>query len=144
MLSLLNVFLIQHIQDTMQAEKIKFQTVGEYISTFPADVRETLEKIRETIKQAAPGAEEVISYQMPAFRFNGAMMIYFAAFKKHYSIFIPHPSKIYDAFKDEFSPYEIHKSTIKFPSDKPFPLHMLSKMIKFMVEENRGSGKTKK
>jgi uncharacterized protein YdhG (YjbR/CyaY superfamily) len=128
----------------MQAEKIKFQTVNEYIGTFPGEVRETLEKIRETIKQAAPGAEEGISYQMPAFGYNGAMMIYFAAFKKHYSIFIPHPSKIYHAFKDELSPYEIHKSTIRFPSDRPFPLNMLSKMIKFMVEENPGNGKKKK
>jgi uncharacterized protein YdhG (YjbR/CyaY superfamily) len=122
----------------MQAEKIKFQTVDEYIGTFPGESRETLQKIRETIKQAAPGAKEVISYQMPAFRYNGELMIYFAAFKKHYSIFIPHPSKIYDAFKDELSPYEIHKSTIKFLSDKAFPLNMLNNIIKFMVEENSG------
>jgi uncharacterized protein YdhG (YjbR/CyaY superfamily) len=127
----------------MSAAKIKFQTVDEYISTIPEEIRQTLEKIRQTIKQAAPAAEEVISYQIPAFKYHG-MMIYFAAYKKHYSLFIPHPLKIYEAFREELSPYEIHKSNIKFPLDKPFPLDLLSKITKFRLKENLEKGREKR
>jgi uncharacterized protein YdhG (YjbR/CyaY superfamily) len=127
----------------MAATKIKFQTVDEYVSTFPAPVRETLEKIRHTIKKAAPDAEEVISYQMPAYKYHG-MLIYFAGFKQHYSLFIPQPSKVYESFKDELSAYEIHKSTIRFPGDKPFPLELLSKITQLLVKNKLENLKKKK
>ena len=120
----------------MAATKIKFQTVDEYISTFPAPVKETLEKMRHTIKKAAPDAEEVISYQMPAYKYNG-MLIYFAGFKKHYSLFIPQPSKVFETFKEELSAYDIHKSTIRFPADKPFPLELLSRITQLLVKNKQ-------
>jgi len=78
--------------------KTDFKTVDEYINTFPQDVGETLEKIRQTIQEAVPDAEEVISYQIPAFKFYG-WILYFSAYKDHYSISFPPPSTVFDIFK---------------------------------------------
>lgn len=124
----------------MQTAKIKFQTVDEYINSFPGDVQGTLENIRQTIQQAAPEAKEVISYQMPAYLYHG-VLIYFAAFKNHYSLFIPHALKVCEAFKKELVVFEIHKATFKFPNDKPFPLELLGEIARFRVKENLDTNK---
>jgi uncharacterized protein YdhG (YjbR/CyaY superfamily) len=116
------------------------KNIDEYISGFPKDVKEILEKIRMTIREAAPNAEETISYQMPAFKLNG-YLVYFAAFKNHIG-FYPMPSGI-EKFKKELSVYEGAKGSVKFPLDKPMPFALISKIVKFRVKENSEIAKTK-
>jgi uncharacterized protein YdhG (YjbR/CyaY superfamily) len=109
------------------------KTVDEYLEPFPPAVRNTLEKLRQTIKAAAPKAEEVISYMMPAYKQNGAL-VYFGGYKTHIG-FYPTAGAI-EAFKKELSAYEGSKGTIRFPIDKPLPLGLISKIVKFRVKEN--------
>jgi len=82
------------------AEKTKFETPDQYISTFPKDVQAILQKIRKTIQKAVPDAEEVISYNIPAFKFHG-WVFYYSAYKEHYSLSCPPPFLIFDVFKKE-------------------------------------------
>jgi uncharacterized protein YdhG (YjbR/CyaY superfamily) len=110
-----------------------YKNVDEYISTFPKNVQAILQKLRQTIKEAAPGAEEVISYQMPAFKLNG-VLVWFAAFKDHISLF-PKVSAI-EAFKDKLANYEISKGTIRFPLNKPIPFNLIKEIVQFRVREN--------
>ena len=119
----------------------KFKTVDEYLSTFAPNTKSMLKAMRETIKQAAPKAEEVISYNMPAFKLNG-MLVYYAGYKAHIG-FYPVSSAI-AAFKKELSSYEQSKGTIRFPLDEPLPLGLITKMVKFRVRENLEKGKLKK
>lgn len=114
-------------------QKPYFSTIAEYISTFPKDVQETLEKLRQTVKKAAPEAEEAISYQMPTFKLHGNL-VYFAAFKNHIG-FYP-TSRGIDVFKKELSSCETAKGTVRFPIDKPLPLSLISKIVKYRVKEN--------
>ena len=103
--------------------------VDEYIELQSENVRSILTEIRQTIKKSVPEAEELISYQMPAFRFHG-MLVWFAAFTHHYSIFIP--GQILKHFEDELEPFEFTKSKsgLKIPLNKPLPVQLLSKIIK--------------
>jgi uncharacterized protein YdhG (YjbR/CyaY superfamily) len=114
--------------------KTNFQTIDEYISTFPKDVQGILEKIRKTIRKAAPDAEEKISYQIPAFTLKGSYLIYFAAYKKHVGLY-PAPRGS-EEFKEELSAYEGGKGTVKFPLDKPIPFDLISRIVKFRVKKN--------
>lgn len=125
----------------MEAIATKFKTVEEYISSFPPKTVELLEELRKTIKQAAPGAKEVVSYNVPAFQFHG-MLVYYAAFKGHIG-FYPTPSGI-AAFKKELAAYKGAKATIQFPLDRPLPLELVSRMVKFRVEENAAKAEAKK
>ncbi|TKC56014.1 DUF1801 domain-containing protein [Pedobacter hiemivivus] len=126
----------------MPEEKTKFTTVESYINTFPEDVQFLLEVIRETIKENAPEAEEVISYNIPAFKFHG-MLIFYSAYKNHISISIP-PSKVYDTFKDELSDYKVSTSAIQLPLNRPLPLKLIKEMTRFRVKENLELAETKK
>lgn len=123
-------------------QKLQPKNIDEYLDTLPEKIRDIIEKIRQTIKKAVPQAEEVISYQMPAFKFHG-MLIWFAAFKNHYSLFAP---KALQVFKDELTSYETTKSAIKFPLDKPAPVQLVTKIVKFIAKENlvKAQLKTKK
>src|SRR5882724_8880027 len=93
--------------------------IDEYIAGFPIDVQEMLDKIRMTIRKAAPDAEETISYQIPTFTLKGKYLVYFAAFKKHIGLY-PAP-RGNEKFKKELSVYEGGKGTVRFPLDKPIP-----------------------
>jgi uncharacterized protein YdhG (YjbR/CyaY superfamily) len=109
--------------------------IATYIEQQPENVRAILEELRQTIKKAVPEAEEIISYQMPAFRFHG-ILVWFATFKNHYSIFIrPH---ILSAFNEELKPFELSKSksAIKIPLDKPVPENLLTKIVKSAAKTN--------
>lgn len=109
--------------------------ISDYIEQQPEKVRAILEELRQTIKKAVPEAEEIISYQMPAFRFHG-MLVWFAAFKNHYSIFIrPH---ILSVFIEELKPFELSKSksAIKISLDKPVPADLLTKIVKSAAKTN--------
>lgn len=116
-------------------------TMDEYIARFPKDIREILETLRVTIRKAAPSVEEKISYAIPTFTLNGNL-VHFAAFKNHIG-FYPAPSGI-EAFKKELSVYEGAKGSVKFPIDKPLPLGLISKIVKFRVKENSEKTKGKK
>jgi uncharacterized protein YdhG (YjbR/CyaY superfamily) len=113
--------------------KTVFSTVDEYIGMQPAAAREGLQQLRETIRKAAPSAEETISYQMPAFRLHG-MLVYFAAFSGHFG-FYPMPATI-EWFKDKLKGYKLSKGTIQFPFDQPLPLKLVEEIVKFRVKEN--------
>jgi len=111
----------------------KANNVNEYISGFPKDVQGILEKLRTTIKKAAPGAEELINYGVPAFRLNGNL-VFFAAHKNHIG-FYPAPSGI-EAFKKELAAYEGAKGSVQFPIEKPLPFSLITKIVKFRIKEN--------
>ena len=111
----------------------KFQTIDEYISEFPEDIQEILEKMRKVIQEAAPEAEEAISYGMPTFKLNGNL-VHFAAYKNHIG-FYPAPSGI-EAFKEEISEYKSSKGAVQFPLDKAIPYDLVEKIVIFRVKEN--------
>ena len=117
----------------MKSKKVTFNSIDEYIATFPEDVQKILEELRATIKAAAPEAGEKISYGIPTFTLNGKYLIYFAGWKDHISIY-PIPSGT-DAFNKEVSQYAEGKGTLKFPIDKPLPLKLITKIVKFRVAE---------
>ena len=105
-----------------------------YIAGFPDDVQEVLQKVRVTIRKAAPNAEETISYKMPTFTLKGKYLIYFAAYKKHIGLY-PAPRGT-EKFNKELSAYRAAKSSIRFALDKPIPFDLIRKIVKFRVEEN--------
>ncbi|MEO6453199.1 MAG: DUF1801 domain-containing protein [Ginsengibacter sp.] len=115
--------------------------VDEYLNVFPSTVQGILQKVRQTIRAAAPDAEEIISYQMPAYKYNG-MLVYFAGWKNHIG-FYPASAGI-KAFKKELSLYEGAKGSVKFPLDKPVPFDLISKIVKFRVKENEEKAALKK
>ena len=117
----------------MDPYKGSFNSIDEYIAMFPAEIQNKLQELRAAIKAAAPVAVEKISYQMPAFAQDG-ILVYFAAYKNHIG-FYPTGSGI-DAFKNELSIYDGSKGTVRFPIDKPLPLELISKIVKFRVAEN--------
>lgn len=112
--------------------KTNYQSIDEYIATFSVDVQEKLEKIRQTIRKAAPEAKEVISYQMPTFRQNG-ILVHFGVHTHHIG-FYPTPSAI-KAFEDELESYESAKGSVKFPLDEPMPLDLVTDIVTFRVKE---------
>lgn len=114
-------------------EATKAQNIDEYISAFPKETQQLLEQIRITIRKAAPGAEEAIKYAIPTFVLNGNL-VHFAAFKNHIG-FYPVPSGL-KAFKKELSIYKQGKGSAQFPLDKPMPLDLITKIVKFRVKEN--------
>jgi uncharacterized protein YdhG (YjbR/CyaY superfamily) len=107
--------------------------VDEYLAGVPKEARATLEKLRKTIKAAAPMASEVISYQMPMYKHQG-MLIGFAAFKDHCSIFPG--SAVMDAHKEELKRYDTSKGTIRFPAGKPLPAALVKKLVRARIKEN--------
>lgn len=123
----------------MEAKKaIEIDT---YISGFPENVKHLLEELRNTIRKAAPEAEECISYGMPAFRQNG-ILVYFAGYKNHIG-FYPTGSGI-AAFQNEITDYKTSKGTIQFPLDNPLPVDLIVRITKFRIEENKLKIKKKK
>lgn len=110
------------------------QNVDEYIAAFPPEVQEILRKIRETIREAAPKAQETIKYQMPTYVLNGNL-VFFAAHKKHVSVY-PRPAGD-EAFHKEAAVYESGKGTYQFPYKQPIPYDLISKIVKFRVTETQ-------
>ena len=115
--------------------------IDAYIAEFPDDIQKRLAAMRATIKKAAPAAEEAIKYAIPTFVLNGNL-VHFAAFKNHIG-FYPAPTGI-EAFKKETAPYEAGKGSLQFPLDKPLPLALVTKIVKFRVQENSKNATAKK
>ena len=108
--------------------------VDDYLSRVPEDSRAALEKLRRTIKSMVPGAVEVISYQIPAFKYQGRMLVSYAAFAEHCSFF-PRAAPI-EAHRNELKSYQTSKGTIRFPASKPLPAALVKKLIKSRIEES--------
>lgn len=117
----------------MRTKQTSPKDIEEYIARFPEDIQEILEKLRMTIREAAPEAEERISYQMPTFALKGNL-VHFAAHKSHIG-FYPTPSGI-EEFEKELSPYVGGKGSVRFPLDQPIPYDLISKIVRFRVKEN--------
>jgi uncharacterized protein YdhG (YjbR/CyaY superfamily) len=114
------------------------RTIDEYTENFPEDVRAVLNKIRQTISEASPEAEEAISYGMPTFKLNGNL-VHFAAFRNHIG-FYPTPSGI-NAFKKELARHKSAKGSVQFPLDRPIPYDLVRKIVLYRVKENSGKRK---
>ena len=124
----------------MEDNKVRFNSIDEYIATFPEEIQAILQTIRETVKAAAPDAEEKISYQMPTFFLKGNL-VHFAAFKNHIG-FYPTPSGV-EAFKEEIARYQSAKGSIQFPLDEPMPLDLITRIVKMRVAENLKKAQSK-
>ena len=118
----------------------KFQTVEEYIATFPPKTKKFLKDIRTTIKQAAPQAEEAISYNMPAFKLHG-MLVWYAGYKEHIGLYPK--TTVIQAFKKDLEGYKQSKGTIQFPLDQPLPLDLITRIVKYRIKENLEAAKIK-
>ena len=112
-----------------------FETIDQYIASYPENVQEVLQKIRKTIKAAAPGAEEAMRYGIPTFRLNDQNLVHFGGFKTHIG-FYPAPSGI-EQFKKELAQYQAGKGTIQFPLNQSIPYDLVTQIVKFRVEENQ-------
>ncbi len=118
----------------------KATNVDSYIAGFPASTQQLLQQVRTAIKKAAPGAEEVISYGMPAYKKDG-MLVFFAGYNKHIG-FYPTPSGIVN-FKKELTGYTCSKGAIQFPIDQPMPLKLVTAIVKFRLAENKEKAASK-
>ena len=126
----------------MDTSKGQFKTIDEYINSFPEEVRNRLQTLRQVIKEEAPEAEEAIKYRMPTFTLHGNL-VYFAAWKNHIALY-PITSAM-EASMEELSTYKTSgKGTIQFPIDQPLPLPLIRKIVAFRVQENRESKEKKK
>ena len=114
----------------------KPKTIDEYLSRLKDDQRAALERLRQTIRSAAPGAEECISYQLPAFRLNG-MLVGFGATSKHCAFYLMSSTAV-EAHKDELRGFDTSKGTIRFQPDAPLPTALVRKLVKARVAENAG------
>jgi uncharacterized protein YdhG (YjbR/CyaY superfamily) len=124
----------------MKAKRTAPTTIDEYIANSPKEARAILRKVRAAIRNAAPTAEETISYQMPTFRLKGNL-VHFAAFPNHIG-FYPTPTGI-EKFKRELSVYQGGKGSVQFPLDKPIPYDLITKITRFRVRENMEIAKSK-
>lgn len=111
-----------------------FKSVDEYIASQPEAVQRILKRVRSTIRQAVPGAEEVISYKIPTYKLHGRPVLYFAGWSQHYSLY-PSTDHLVAAFKDELAPYEVSKGTIRFPLSEPVPVKLIEGIAKFRAKE---------
>ncbi len=125
----------------MRTDQTAPKSIDEYIAGFPPDVQETLQKIRTTIRKAAPDAEETVKYGIPTFTLKGNL-VHFGAYKEHIG-FYPTPTGI-EKFKKELSVHETSKGAVQFPLDRPIPFDLISEIVKFRVKENLEKAEAKK
>ena len=116
-------------------DRPKANTIDEYLAGLSDDKRVVLERLRVTIRAAAPGAEEFISYSLPAFRFDGKPLVAFGATSKHCA-FYPMSGTMVDAFREELKNYATSKGTIRFPAARPLPAALVRKLVKARIAEN--------
>jgi uncharacterized protein YdhG (YjbR/CyaY superfamily) len=120
---------------------MKFTSINEYVSTLPENAQKAMSEIIAAIKDVVPDAEEHISYNMPAFKVNGEYFVHFSAWKNHIGMY-PIPAGN-EAFQKQIEPYRSAKSSLNFPLDKPMPIKLIEKVIKFRIAENLKSAKVK-
>src|ERR1035437_883862 len=115
-------------------EKQPILTVDTYITSFPKETQVLLQQMRATIKSLVPEAIEVISYQMPAFKYKGRILVYYAGYEKHIGLY-PTTSGI-ENFKQDFGSYKWSKGAVQFPLNKELPIELITKIVKFRAVEN--------
>jgi uncharacterized protein YdhG (YjbR/CyaY superfamily) len=111
------------------------RSVDEYIAGQPGDVRPILERVRRAIRRGLPGAEEGIGYQIPCYRLNGRVVLYFAGWTRHFSLY-PAGDRLVAELGDEISAYEISKGTIRFPLSHPVPARLIERIARFRAKEH--------
>lgn len=122
--------------------KTNFKSVDEYIASRSPAVQRVLERVRSAIRKAVPEAQEVISYQIAAYKMHGRTVIYFAGWDQHYSLY-PSSDRLVAAFKDELARYEVSKGTIRFPLSEPVPVNLVERIAKFKLKEAADRAKAK-
>jgi len=122
--------------------KTDFKSVAEYIASQPKAVQGILKRVRSTIREAVPRAEEVISYKIPTYKLHGGPVLYFGGWRKHYSLY-PATAHVLAAFKDDLAPYEVSKGTIRFPLSEPVPVKLIERIAKFRAKEVAERAKAK-
>lgn len=120
--------------------KIQFTTIDDYIASQPEEARRVVEQVRSAIRKALPGAEESITYHMPTYKTDGEVLIYFAAWKRHFSLY-PASTQLLAEFKEDLARYEIVKSTIRFPLSERVPVKLIERIAKYRVKEVAGRKK---
>lgn len=115
--------------------KTDYKTIDEYHHAFPADVQERMQAIRAIIHKAVPKAEEVISYQIPAFKYNG-FLIYYSAYAKHITLSSPWSQALLQEFADELKKLKVTKSAIQLPNNEPLPVTLIKRIVTFRKKEN--------
>ena len=122
--------------------KADLTNVDEYISAQPEAAQPVLQRVRNTLRRALPGAEEVISYKIPAYRLHGRIVLYFAGWNQHYSLY-PAGDLLVAAFKDQLAPHKVSKGTIRFPLCEPIPVKLIERIAKLRAEETAQHEKSK-
>ena len=122
---------------------VKFQSVEEYYQSLSETQQAGLNGIRQAIIAEIPDAEEVLSYQLPAFK-RGGMLVYYSAGKDHYAVSFPPPFDLFEAFKEQLLPYEVTKTAVKFRAGEPLPLQLIVDLVKFKDAENASKSAKKK
>ena len=123
-------------------KKYVFRSVDEYLASQPAQARHVLKSVRRIVRSALPQADEVISYKMPAYKIKGTVVLYFAGWKHHYSVY-PAGARLVEAFKDELMRYKLSKGTIRFPLSEPIPEKLVARIAKFRAKESTGRENTR-
>jgi uncharacterized protein YdhG (YjbR/CyaY superfamily) len=127
--------------DAMENHRLRPKNTDEYIASFSPEIQSILEKIRLTIREAAPDAQEKISYQIPTFALMGNL-VHFAAFKKHIGLYPPVSGD--EKLKADIAPYQGEKGNLKFPLDKPIPYTLIGRIVKFRVKEQLERAESKR
>jgi uncharacterized protein YdhG (YjbR/CyaY superfamily) len=122
--------------------KTSHRSVDEYLSGFPDDVRAVLERVRGAIRRALPRATEVISYQIPAYRLPSGVVLYFAGWKRHFSLYPASPA-LAVTFREELASYEMSKGTIRFPLEGPVPVQLIGRIARFRARESAARAATR-
>ena len=122
--------------------RIDFKSVDDYIGSQPETVKGVLERVRRAIRRAVPEADEVISYKIPTYKLHGGAVLYFAGWKRHYSLY-PVTGRLVAALKDDLAPYEVNKKgTVRFPLSGAVPVKLIERIAKFRAKEIAKRGKT--
>ncbi|MBL0912547.1 MAG: DUF1801 domain-containing protein [Bacteroidia bacterium] len=119
--------------------KTDFKTIDEYHNAFPAEIQERMQQLRNIVKEVAPDAIEVISYQIPAFKTGKKFLVYYAAFAKHITLSSPWSQALLQAFEKELKGFKVSRSAIQFPNDKPLPLDLIKRIVIFRKKENEAA-----
>jgi uncharacterized protein YdhG (YjbR/CyaY superfamily) len=114
--------------------KTDLPSVDQYIASQPGATQRVLKRVRSAIRNAVPGAEEVISYKIPAYKLHGRPVLYFAGWKAHYSLY-PATSRVVAAFKDDLARYEVRMGTIRLPLSQAVPVKLIERIAKFRAKE---------
>jgi uncharacterized protein YdhG (YjbR/CyaY superfamily) len=126
----------------MVMAQTEFRNVDEYIAVQPGPSHVVLERVRAAIRKALPRAQEVISYKIPAYKLDTGVVLYFAGWKQHYSLY-PVGERLLARFKSELARYTVSKGTIRFPLSEPVPLRLIQRIAKFRAREAAEREKTK-